>query len=116
MSFLSRLFRRKPTIRESVSFDETEVIRTLADGRRETLRWDDLQEVSVITTDEGPFADDLYWALLGNEGGCAVPSTAAGADALLSRLQQLPGFKNEIVVEAMGSTANAKFVCWERAT
>ena len=33
---------------------------------------------------------------------------------LLSRLQQLPGFDNEAVIKAMGSTNNAKFLCWKR--
>ena len=114
MSFLSRLFSRKAPKRDTVTFDEQQVIRTLADGRTETARWDDLLEVSIMTTDEGPFAVDVYWLLRGASGGCTVPSDAEGLEALLARLQQLPNFNNETVVQAMGSTANATFVCWTR--
>jgi hypothetical protein len=34
---------------------------------------------------------------------------------LLVRLQQLPGFDNGVVIKAMGSTGDARFVCWKRA-
>jgi len=34
-----------------------------------------------------------------------------GADKLLEALQKLPGFDNEAVINAMGSTGNARFVC-----
>ena len=42
-----------------------------------------------------------------------MPQSADGADALLARLQQLPGFNNEAVIEAM-SSADRTFVCWKR--
>jgi len=35
---------------------------------------------------------------------------------LLVRLQQLPGFNNEAVIKAMGSTTHNKFVCWKRTS
>ena len=97
-----------------MAFDEEKVIRTLPDGRTEIVKWNELQEVGIVTTDEGPFAEDVYWMLKSASGGCAVPSEADGMKELLSRLQQLPGFKNEAVVQAMGSTNNATFVCWSR--
>jgi hypothetical protein len=92
------------------------VVRTLASGQQEIVRWDALQEVSIITSDEGPFVDDLHWVLLGAPGGCAVASSAVGASELLARLQALPGFNNEAVIQAMGSTSHAQFVCWTRAS
>jgi hypothetical protein len=101
---------------DRVRFDGEEVTRWMADGRSEHVRWDELEEVGIITTDEGPFAEDVYWILVarGGNGGCAVPSGAEGADALLARLQELPGFDNEVVIRAMASTENARFVCWRR--
>ena len=86
----------------------------MSNGHQERVRWDDLQEVSIITTDEGPYADDFFWVLIGKSGGCAVSSLAKGSNELLSRLQGLPGFNNEAILHAVGSTANAKFVCWKR--
>lgn len=114
MSVLGALFHRKAWTPETVSLTEEEVIRTMSNGHQERVRWDDLQEVSIVTTDEGPFADDFFWVLTGKSGGCAVSSLAKGSNELLSRLQSLPGFNNEAILHAAGSTKNAKFVCWTR--
>jgi hypothetical protein len=114
MRVLGKLFARTPPRRARVTFDAERVTRTLADGRTETVRWSDLQEVAILTTDEGPYADDVIWLLAGTDGGCAVPSETDGMNELLPRLQQLPGFDNEAVIRAMSSTADARFVCWAR--
>jgi hypothetical protein len=100
--------------KDRISFDESAVTRTMPDGKTESVRWDDLKEVGILTTDEGPAVDDVFWLLLGERGGCAAPSEAIGMEELLPRLQKLPGFDNEAVIKAMGSTSNAKFVCWKR--
>jgi hypothetical protein len=116
MKFFQRFFKSEPESlgQERVVFDDDSITRTMAGGQQESIRWSALQEVSIVTTDEGPFADDVFWVLSGSEGGCAVPSSALGAGDLLVRLQRLPGFDNEEVVRAMGSTSNAKFLCWRR--
>jgi hypothetical protein len=115
MSFIQKFFRRDPKPKVHVAFDTEQVTRTLPDGRTERVRWADLQEVDILTTDEGPAADDVIWMLLGkNDSGCAVPSETEGMKELLPRLQELPGFDNEAVIKAMGSTNNAIFVCWKR--
>lgn len=84
-------------------------------GVVESVEWDDLKEVAIVTTDEGPFAADVVWLLIGGKSVCVVPQGATGEDVLLEKLQTLPGFNNEAVIEAMGSTSNRKFVCWERS-
>ena len=104
----------KTMAKNTVSFDETGVVRVMGDGRTEAVRWDELREVRIVTTDQGPFADDVFWLLVGEEGGCAVPSEAEGAKELLERLQQLPGFRNEAAIEAMSCTKDAEFLCWRR--
>jgi len=115
MGLLSRLFKQpKPPGRNVVVFNGDKIVRTLPDGRVESVRWDDLQKVEIMTTDEGPFAEDVYWMLKGVTGGCAIPSQAQGMKELLSRLQQLPGFKNEAVIKATASADNATFLCWSR--
>ena len=43
-----------------------------------------------------------------------MPQGAEGSDKLLEVLQKLPGFDNEVVIKAMGSAENAKFVCWKK--
>jgi hypothetical protein len=103
-------------MKHTVTFDGERVVRRMPDGREESVRWDQLVSVEVVTTDEGPFLDDVFWLLVGEgeRSGCAVPSEAEGAKELLKRLQQLPGFDNEKFIEAMGSTSNARFLVWRR--
>ena len=95
-------------------FDEEGVRHDRTDGVTETLRWDDLREVRILTTDQGPYLDDVIWVLTGTAGSCAIPSETDGMGELLTRLQQLPAFDNEAVIKAMASTDNASFVCWRR--
>ena len=100
--------------RDRVTFDDESVMRTLANGQVETVRWDDLLHVQIMTTDEGPFVDDVFWLLSAEDHGCAVPSEAEGMAALLRRLQKLPGFDDEAVIRAMGCTGNDLFAVWSR--
>ena len=78
------------------------------------LTCSELNEVAIVTTADGPFVDDVMWVLSGTSCGCLVPSETEGMQALLGRLQQLPSFNNEAVIEAMGCCSNARFVCWRR--
>jgi hypothetical protein len=56
--------------RSSVTFDEQRVVRTVALGRTESVRWDELKEVGIVTTDQGPFVDVC-------SGCCSVSRAAA---------------------------------------
>ena len=118
MGFLSRLFQSKPDhspIKSSVRFDEEKITHSRRDGTLETVRWDELVEITIMTTGDGPFSGDLVWILSGAPtSGCTVPGDADGIEELLVRLQQLPSFDNEAVVSAMGSTSLAHFLCWRR--
>ena len=114
MSFFKKIFKRAPMQPDKVVFDDECIKRTLPDGNIETLLWVDLVEVGILTTDEGPVVDDVFWMLMGKDGGgCCVPSEANGMEELLDRLQELPNFDNEAVIQAMGSTSNNNFVCWK---
>jgi hypothetical protein len=101
---------------DRVEFDERGVTRTRGEGSAESVSWAELEEVVILTTAHGPLADDVFWLLKGARGGCAVPSEAAGMDALLARLQALPGFDNEAVISAMACTEEAAFLCWRRGS
>lgn len=85
-------------------------------GKTESVAWNDLQRVEVITTDEGPWAADVFGMLHGSATGCVVPQGATGAKRLLERLQELPRFDNEAFIRAMGSTSNQRFLVWNRNT
>ena len=106
--------RRLPESLVVVHLTDEEVVCERPDGLIERVRWDDLQRVEVLTTNDGPFAPDVFWMLFGTSGGCAVPQGATGDRELLHRLHALPGFDNESFIRAMGSTENARFPCWRK--
>ena len=84
------------------------------DGLVESVAWDDLRAVLLQTTSEGPFSVDVYWILVGNRSGCVIPQGANGEQALLARLQTLEGFDNDMVIQAMLSVEDQRFLCWEK--
>lgn len=99
-----------------VSLDRTSITLARDDGTAETLPWTELANVSVLTTDEGPHAPDLFWVLRSRDGRktLIVPMNARGEHDLLHAMQErLEGFDNMAVVEAMGSTEKASFTIWE---
>ena len=114
MSILHRLRGALNLVTPAVSFDESGITRTMKNGRVETIRWEHLEKVEVQTTSGGPWSEDVFILLTGSVGGCAVPQGAAGSDKLVERLTKLPGFNSERFIEAMSSTSNAEFVCWEK--
>jgi hypothetical protein len=108
--------KRKPEPRiPAVIIDEVGVRRDLGDGEIEDVAWKDLEEVQIVTTDEGPFAEDVFYLLVGPNGtGCCVPQGSSQSAALLRRLQELPDFDNDAVIRAMGCSENGRFVCWKK--
>ena len=98
-----------------ITVDDLGVRRELADGSEESVTWEDLKEVAIRTTPDGPWDEDVFFLLVSATGsGCAVPAGDPAADRLMSRLQTLPGFDNDAFVEAMTTTADGLFVCWQR--
>ena len=97
-----------------VSSDGVGVTAVYPDGESRTIGWNDLISVIIETNDSGPWGSDVWWALRGQTSECYYPMGAAGEKEMLERLQQLPGFDNDAVVQAMMSTENAEFVCWQK--
>lgn len=96
----------------SVALDE-QVISVLAPGAPpRSVPWSQLVEVGVLTTEDGPLADDVFLVLRGADGsGCVVPNSIAME--LVGRLVRLPGFDHQAFIQAMSSTGKASFVCWK---
>ncbi|WP_216901385.1 hypothetical protein [Nocardia alni] len=97
-----------------VEINDMFVRRTLDNGRIEEVMWHDLCEVRVITTADGPFAETMFFVLIGTKGnGCVVPHSAADP-AFLVRLRSLPGFDNQSVNQAIRSAMDRQFSAWRR--
>ncbi len=111
-----RFWKKKKSPGEYLEITDQWVRRHLANGKIEEARWDCLGEVFILTTEDGPFAEDVFWVLLesGSEHGCVVPNGLAVQHHLLERLQRLPGFDNEAVIRASTSLRNSRFDCWRK--
>jgi hypothetical protein len=101
----------------TLTIDDWGVTR-VAGELREAVAWADLVWVRIYTTSAGPAAEDVFFALGGADGkGCLVQHDLAVRSELLAVLQErLPGFDNEQVARAMGSTSDAYFTIWTRPT
>jgi hypothetical protein len=84
----------------------------------EAVAFADLVEVQIVTNDAGPFDTDVWWLLVGRKEntGCSFPGGASGEKDVLEMMQTLPGFNNEMFIQAMGSTSHARFTCWRAVT
>ena len=97
----------------SIQVDDLGVSR-ISGGIRESVTWADLRRVTILTTDEGPLIEDVFWLLEGSSGGVAVPGSDPEVKSIMSHLERMPGYLPEAVVQAMGSVENARFIVWER--
>jgi len=96
-----------------VEVDDQGVTFRRGDGVIEAVSWDELGEVRIVTTADGPVADDVFYVLIARDEshGVAVPQSRVSGP-LLERLQALPGFDSEAMIAAMGSVDEAAFTCW----
>ena len=99
-----------------VQVDGESVSRTLADGRHEQVRWDELVEVEVFTTKVGVHKADGVVLVLSGEGerGCLMPSGLAVEHGVIERLHALPGFDSRRLIAAMERPPPSRSTCWER--
>jgi hypothetical protein len=81
-----------------------------------SITWDDLDEIALFTNATGPGGDDLVWlfANVTRSSIIMVPGACPGFPALLKVLQEMPGFDNVLLLEALGSVGLDRFVVWRR--
>ena len=101
---------------QQLTIDDRGITRT-ARKLCEHVDWADIARVRIITTDTGPWLEDVFFVLDGKSGGgCVVPHDLAVRGGLLEALQaRLKGVDSGAVITAMGSTANREFTIWSRA-
>ena len=111
-----RWYVDRPRRAAHVTFDSIRVVRTMRDGRKESIDWVDVARIAIVTTNAGPAVEDVYWEFSSADGnrGCLVANGADGIRELIAHVQAFPGFDNLEMAKAMGSARNAEFVVWER--
>ena len=84
-------------------------------GEISSIRWDAVNIIAIDTNDSGPWGYDVWWVFEGSEDKCVYPGGSTGdLDALKVLEEKFPGFRDDAVIKAMGSTSNNRFVCWEK--
>ena len=101
---------------EALQITDEGVMRRLACGDSEFVRWSDLREVSIVMTQGVNFTDEYFYVLAGTgTTGVLVGQTLATKYDLLSHLNKLPGFDHQSIATAMGSPVNQRFTLWRAA-
>jgi hypothetical protein len=94
---------------EELQITDEGVLRKLARGDSEYVRWSELREVSVVVTQ----GEEYFFVLAGaGTSGVLVGQHLAAKHDLLSHLGKLPGFDHRAIPTAMGSAVNQRFVLW----
>jgi hypothetical protein len=99
---------------EHLTIDDVGITRT-ARKLREHVSWPDIERVRILTTDQGPQTEDVFFVIDGKNGtGCMVSQELAVRGKLLDALQtRLEGVDNAAIIEAMMSVENRVFTIWE---
>src|SRR6187399_1954133 len=98
---------------EALQITDEGVLRRLARGDSEFVRWSELREVSIVVTQGVSVSEEYFYVLAGTgTSGVLVGQQLATKHDLLSHLGKLPGFDHRGIAAAMASTVNQRFVLW----
>jgi hypothetical protein len=98
---------------EELQITDDGVLRKLARGDSEYVRWSELREVSIVATQSATAGEEYFFVLAGTgTSGVLIGQGLAARHDLLSHLGKLPGFDHRAIAAAMGSTVNQRFVLW----
>ncbi len=85
------------------------------DGTITAVKWEELIWVKIITTPKShPQEEDLYWAFADKEHEYIVPNCKDVNSKLPHLADKLPGFRCDIMMEAMASQGENEYVCWKK--
>jgi len=100
---------------EDLQITDEGVLRRLARGESEYVRWSDLREISIVT--QGANVSEEYVFVLTGTGnsGVLVGQELATRHDLLSHLNKLPGFDHRSIASAMASPVSQRFTLWRAA-
>ena len=82
---------------------------------RETIRWEAVTEIRLVTTSDGPWQPDVWLLFVGDSQGCSIPTEAKDFDKLWPELKQrFPGLDYQALIAA-GTTESQKTI-WKKGS
>ena len=98
---------------EELQITDEGVLRRLARGDSEYVRWGDLREVSIVVTQGVNLTEEYFFVLAGTgTSGVLVGQRLAAKHDLVAHLNKLPGFDHRNIAAAMASPVNRRFTLW----
>lgn len=118
MGIFDRLFKRQSKKQPEDYYEITiskEYVKVEHPNRKtEQIKWNDIEEIAIITTDEGPFLPDVWLILTGKTKGCSLPLGAPKFDDVYNAISKFEGFNFEEFIKSMGSAENKRFELWKK--
>jgi len=118
MNFFDKLFRKpKPKNPEddfTVTITDKSIKVEHPHREIEQVLWENIQQIKLINTDQGPWLPDIWLALLGNEDGCLIPHGAKGFNEVYDIVSKYEGFNFENFAKSMSCTDNVEFDLWTK--
>ncbi|AYN05575.1 hypothetical protein [Flavobacterium sp. 140616W15] len=84
------------------------------DRETETILWKDIESIKLINTDNGPFAPDVWLALIDKNTGCLIPQRTKGFETVYAIVSEYENFNFENFIESISCTDNGEFLLWKK--
>jgi hypothetical protein len=110
--FLKPLAIVAPYLRTNYWLDGQEIIMKSPFSRPVSVKINELDEIGVETTDQGPFVEDVFWILKKGAIRIRIGDPHSVFKMLMERFGSLEGFDWRPFIEAQGCTDKRYFVCW----
>lgn len=82
--------------------------------KTEQIDWNEIEEIKLINTDEGPFLPDVWLILMGNGKGCSIPQGSDGWNKVYDIVSKYDGFNFENVIKSVSCADNETFELWQK--
>ena len=80
----------------------------------ELINWDEIEEILLVNTDEGPFLPDVWLILSGGDKGCSLPQGSDGFEKVFDIVSKYEGFDFENFIQSMSCTDSKSFILWKK--
>lgn len=97
-----------------VELTEKTIIVTHPIRPTEQIDWNDIEEIKLANTDEGPFLTDVWLLLMGNGKRCSIPQGSEGWDKVYNIVSKYDEFNFENVIKSASCTGNQIFKLWKK--
>ena len=122
MGFWDKIFgskNEKKIRKQPEDYYETEITDVyvkVTHPKRETeqIDWNEIEEIKLINTDEGPLLPDVWLILMGNGKGCSIPQGSDGWNRVYDKVSKYDGFNFENVIKSASCADNEIFELWNK--